>query len=63
MRQPLYQIYLPPPKYISRPNVSMSLHAKRNDIHQADVTNTKRKYMTMLLISWTFPVGTKDPTN
>ena len=27
MRQPLYQIYLPPPKYIPRPNASMSLHA------------------------------------
>ena len=37
MRQPLYQIYLPPPKYIPRPNTSMSLHAKPNDIHQADV--------------------------
>ena len=37
MKQPLYQIYLPPPKYIPRPNVSMSLHAKPNDIHQADI--------------------------
>ena len=37
LRQPLYQIYLPPPKYISRPNVSMSLHAKPNVIHQADI--------------------------
>ena len=32
MRQPLYQIYLPPPKYIPRPNASMSLQAKPNDI-------------------------------
>ena len=37
MKQPLYQIYLPRPKYISRPNASMSLHAKPNDIHQADI--------------------------
>ena len=33
MKQPLYQIYLPAPKYISRPNASMSLFAKPNDIH------------------------------
>ena len=37
MKQPLYQIYLPPPKYIPRPNTSMSLIAKPNDIHQADI--------------------------
>ena len=37
MRQPLYQIYLPPPKYIPGPNASMSLQAKPNDIHQADI--------------------------
>ena len=37
MRQPLFQIYLQPPKYIPRPNVSMSLQAKPNDIHQADI--------------------------
>ena len=37
LRQPLYQIYLPPPKYIPGPNASMSLHAKPNDIHQADI--------------------------
>ena len=37
MKQPLYQIYLPLPKYIPRPNTSMSLFAKPNDIHQADV--------------------------
>ena len=33
MRQPLYPIYLPPPTYIPRPDASMSLHAKPNDIH------------------------------
>ena len=37
MKQPLYQIYLPAPKYIPRPNASMSLFAKPNDIHQADI--------------------------
>ena len=37
MRQPLYQINLPPPKYISRSYTSMSLHATPNDIHQADI--------------------------
>ena len=37
MKQPLEQIYLPPPKYIPRPNASMSLFAKPNDIHQADI--------------------------
>ena len=54
MKQPLYQIYLPSPKYIPRLNASMSLHAKPNDIHQADIiinyfiTNMKRKYISML---------------
>ena len=37
MKQPLYQIYLTMPKYIPRPNASMSLFAKPNDIHQADI--------------------------
>ena len=37
LKQPLYQIYLPPPKYILRPNASMSLFAKPNDIHQSDL--------------------------
>ena len=37
MKQPLYQIYLPAPEYIPRPNASMSLFAKPNDIHQADI--------------------------
>ena len=30
-------IYLPPPKYVPRPNASLSLFAKPNDIHQADI--------------------------
>ena len=37
LKQPLYQIYLPAPKYIPRPNASMSLFAKPNDIHQNDL--------------------------
>ena len=37
LKQPLHQIYLPPPKYIPRPNASMSLFAKPNDIHQSDL--------------------------
>ena len=37
LKQPLYQIYLPAPKYIPRPNASMSFFAKPNDIHQGDL--------------------------
>ena len=37
LKQPLYQIYLPAPKYIPRPHASMSLFAKPNDIHQSDL--------------------------
>ena len=37
LKQPLYQIYLPAPKYNPRPNASMSLFAKPNDIHQSDL--------------------------
>ena len=37
LKQPLYQIYLPAPKYIPRPNASMSLYARPNDIHHADI--------------------------
>ena len=37
LTQPLYQNYLPAPKYIPRPNASMSLYATPNDIHQADI--------------------------
>ena len=37
MKQPLYQIYLPLPKYIARPNASMSLFAEPNDIQQANI--------------------------
>ena len=37
LKQPLYQIYLPAPKYVPRPNASMSLFAKPNNIHQSDL--------------------------
>ena len=37
LKQPLYQIYLPAPKYVPRPNASLSLFTKPNDIHQADI--------------------------
>ena len=37
LKQPLYQIYLPAPKYVPRPNASMSLFAEPNDIHQSDL--------------------------
>ena len=52
LKQPLYQIYLPAPKYIPRPNESMSLFAKPNDIHQSDflvyrMTSSKRKHTSM----------------
>ena len=53
LKQPLYQIYLPPPKYVPRPNVSMSLYAMPNDIHQQIfficlMTSSKRKHTSML---------------
>ena len=37
LKRPLYQIYLPAPNYVPRPNASMSLFAKPNDIHQIDL--------------------------
>ena len=37
LKHPLYQIYLPAPKYIPRPNASMSLFAKPNDIHRSNL--------------------------
>ena len=33
----MYQIYLAAQKYTPRPNASMSLFAKPNDIHEADI--------------------------
>ena len=49
LRQPLYQIYLPPPKYIPRPNASMSLFAKPNDIHQSDLLSLSQGYIALRL--------------
>ena len=37
LKQPLYEIYLPAPKYIPRPNASKSLFPEPNDIHQEDI--------------------------
>ena len=37
LKQPMYQIHLPAPKYVPRPTASMSLFAKPNDIHQGDL--------------------------
>ena len=37
LQLPLYQIYLPAPKYNPWPNASMSLFATPNDIHQGDI--------------------------
>ena len=37
LKQPLYQIYLPPPMYVPRHKASLSPFAKPNDIHQADI--------------------------
>ena len=37
LKQLLHQIYLPRPKYVPKPNASMSLFTKPNDIHQADI--------------------------
>ena len=54
LKQPLYQIYLPVPKYIPRPNASMSLFAKPNDIFIRVIslvyhmTSSKRKHTSML---------------
>ena len=53
MKQPQYQIYLPLPKYIPRPNARMSLFAEPNDIHQADIfylphDKLKKKHTSML---------------
>ena len=40
LKQPLYQIYLPAPKYIPRPNASMSLFAKPYKFSEVGVTIT-----------------------
>ena len=46
MKQPLYQICLPAPKYIPRPNASMSLFAKPNDTHLLSLPHDRYKKKT-----------------
>ena len=54
LKQPLYQIYLPEPKYVPRPNASMSLFAnKPNDAIRVIslvylMTSSKRIHTSML---------------
>ena len=53
LKQPLYQIYLPAPKYIPRPNASMSLFAKPMISTRVIslvylMTSSKRKHTSML---------------
>ena len=53
LKQPLYQIYLSPPKYVSRPNASLSLLAEPNDIIRqtfsvCHMIRSKRKHTSML---------------
>ena len=68
LKQPLYQIYLPAPKYISRPNASMSLLLNQMIFIRVislvyHMTSSKRKHTSMLEILWMLLVGTKDPIN
>ena len=46
LKQPLYQIYLPAPKYIPRPNASMSLFAKPNQSDLLSLPHDKFKKKT-----------------
>ena len=53
LKQPLYQIYLPAPKYIPRPNASMSLFANQMIFIIVislvyHMTSSKRKHTSML---------------
>ena len=51
LKQPLYQIYLPSPKYVPRPNASMSLYATPNIRQTSSIyhmTSSKRKHTSML---------------
>ena len=66
LRQPLHQIYLPAPKYVPRPNASMSLFAKPNDIHQSDLLSLphdkfKEKTYKYALNIVDERVNTRDP--
>ena len=53
LKQPLYQIYLPAPKYVPRPNASMSLFANQMISIRVisfvyPMTSSKRKHTSML---------------
>ena len=53
MKKTLYQIYLPAPRYIPRPNASMSLFATqmisiRQTFSVYHMTDTGRKHISML---------------
>ena len=53
LKQPLYQIYLPAPKYVPRSNASMSLFAKPNISIRVislvySMTSCKRKHTSRL---------------
>ena len=57
IKQPSYQIYLPAPKYIPRPNASMSLLLNqmifiRRTFSIYLMTSSKRKRTSMILLSW-----------
>ena len=57
LKQPLYQIYLPAPKYIPRPNASMSLFAKPNDIHQSDLLSLPHDKFRKKTYKYTLNIG------
>ena len=44
LKQPLYHIYLPALKYVPRPNASMSLFAKPNDIQSDPLSLPHEKF-------------------
>ena len=44
LKQPLYQIYLPTPKYVPRPNASMSLFAEPNDMQSDHLSLPHAKF-------------------
>ena len=50
LQQPLYQIYLLAPKYVPRPNASMSLFtiSIRQTFSIYHTTDTRRKHISML---------------
>ena len=63
MKQPLYQIYLPAPKYIPRPNASMSLFAEPSDIHQADILYLPHDKYEKKVYEYALNIVDVDPIN